>query len=99
MGLSKQQLRKLEKRLAAYDVKIKELEQQVQNQNTVPAAPPLIASTKLPTPPSPEKPSQTFFQKHKKGIIISAGITSAGILLYKLNTNNTAKDYYVENAR
>ncbi len=60
----KEKLLELEKRLAAYDVKIKEFEQQVQNKNTVPAAPPLIASTKLPTPPSPEKPSQTFFQKH-----------------------------------
>ena len=64
----------------------------------VPVAPPLIASTKLPTTPAPEKP-KSFLQKHKKGIIFAAGITSAGILLYKLNANNTPKDYYAENAR
>ena len=90
----KEKLAELQKRLENYDVKIKELEERFQKhkhdeierkQTNTPDAPPLIASAKLPIPPTPEKP-QSFFENNKKALVaggIGLGILTAGGIMWK----------------
>ena len=99
----KARIEELEKRFNEYAVKIKLLENRIHNQTTIPDAPALIATAKLPTPPTPEKP-QSFLKQNKKAIIVGGvglGILTAGGLLWCLNQSTSTpiqRDWYNENA-